>query len=173
MHILNTGEYMKKICFGIFLLLALLLFCLFSCTKSGRLYDVVLRAVTADESLPAGQISCYGRSYKNGMSEDFLSDYLGLAGYPDFADKIEEMAIYSSLKSPLCELTVLRLYRSSDAGDARLFLERRIKETLRALKLSGMEGYAETAYIEVYGNVVVLYMLPNNEAIEKAVKSAI
>ncbi len=164
---------MKKFCFGACLLLALSLFCLFSCTQSGRLYDVVLYAVAADDALPAGQVYCYGRSYENSMSDDFLSDYLGLSGYPAFADKIEEMALYSSLKPPLCELAVLRLYESSDAGDATLFLERRIKETLRALKLSGMEGYADDAYIRVYGNIVALYMLPNNKAVEKAVKSAI
>lgn len=132
----------------------------------------MVAAVTAnDTTLPAGKILCYGMQYENAVSDETLSAYLGLEGYPEFKDKIEDLAVYSSLMGDYCELAVMRLYRSSDAADGVLFFERRIKETGRALKIGAKNGYADSAYIRTYGNIVALYMMPDNAAAEKAVKA--
>lgn len=164
---------MKKFFFYTFLILALGLFCLLSCARTDRLYDVVTAVTASNAALPAGSILCYGRQYENAVTDDTLSDYLGLGGYPEFKDKIEDLAVFSTLQGEYCELAIMRLYRSSDAADGALFFERRIKETVRALKISGKEGYAETAYVRTYGNIVALYMMPDNATAEKKVKAGL
>ena len=104
---------------------------------------------------------------------DFLSDYLGLSGYPAFKDKIEEMAVYSSLGGAFCELAVMKLYSASDAQDGKLFFERRAAEAERALKTAEIEGYAENARIETRGNFVILSMMPDNDAAIEKLKKAL
>lgn len=164
---------MKKFFFYTFLILAIGLFCLLSCARTDCLYDVVASVTAADTSLPAGSILCYGRQYANAVTDDTLSDYLGLGGYPEFKDKIEDLAVFSTLQGEYCELAVMRLYRSSDAADGALFFERRIQAAGRALRLGGKEGHADTAYVRTYGNIVALYMMPDNTAAEKKVKAAL
>ena len=164
---------MKKFFFYAFLAAAISLFCLFSCARTDSLYDVVAAVTADDTSLPAGSILCYGRRYENAVSDDTLSDYLGLGGYPEFKDKIEDLAVFSTLQGEYCELAIMRLYRSSDAADGALFLERRVREASRALKLGKKEGHADTAYVRTYGNIVALYMMPDNAAAEKKVKAAL
>ena len=164
---------MKKACFYFALAAALTLFCLFSCAQTDSLYDVLLSVTANDESLPAGSLLCYGRAYKNGASDDFLSDYLWLSGYPAFKDKIEEMAVYSSLGGAFCELAVMKLYSASDAQDGKLFFERRAAEAERALKTAEIEGYAENARIETRGNFVILSMMPDNDAAIEKLKKAL
>ena len=161
---------MKKFFFYSFLLLAICLFFLFSCARTDSLYDVVAAVTANDITLPAGKILCYGRGYASPVSEETLSEYLGLGGYPAFQEKIEDLAVYSTLQGEYAELAVMRLYRSSDAQDGALFFERRIQEAARALKMSGKAGYAEQGYVRVYGNIVALYMMPDNAAAEKKVK---
>lgn len=153
---------MKKV-FILFICLLLV-----SCAEKS-LSDIVTQAVAAEETLPAGSILCYGRMHENSISFDTLSDYLGLAGYPEFAEKIEELVVYSALTGDYCELAVMRLYSASDNADASLFLERRITEAKRALSAMGKTGHAGTAYVEAHGNTVALFMLPDNEAIKKLV----
>ena len=164
---------MKKFFFYAFIGIALGLFCLFSCARTDCLYDVVTSVTAENTALPAGSILCYGRQYENAVTDDTLFDYLGLGGYPEFKDKIEDLAVFSTLQGEYCELAVMRLYRSSDAADGALFFERRIKAAGRALRLSGKEGYADTAYVRTYGNIVALYMMPDNAAAEKKVKAAL
>ncbi len=166
------GCRVKKFFFYAFLVAALCLFFLLACARTDCLYDLVAGITAADTSLPAGSILCYGRQYENAVTDDTLSDYLGLDGYPAFKDKIEDFAAFSSLQGEYCELAILRLYRSSDAADGALFLERRIRETSRALKVGQKAGYAETAYVRTYGNIVVLYMMPDNAAVEKKLRAA-
>ncbi len=164
---------MKKICFTFFIVAALCLFCLFSCSKTNCLYDVITSATVSNISLPAGKIFCYGRMYENSVSDDTLSEYLGLMGYPEFKNKIEDLAVYSSVNGDYCELAAMKLFKSSDTFDGRLFFERRINETAKALKLTEKKGYTASSYIKVYGNTVVLYMMPNNEEVEKIIKSGV
>ena len=164
---------MKKFFFYALLLLALSLFCLFSCTRQTRLYDVVTAAVAADASLPAGSILCYGRGYDAPADADFLDDYLGLAGYPAFADKIEDFALYSSLSGDFCELCVMRLYRAADTQDGVLFFRRRAAAARRALNTAGLSGYAADAAVLTRGNVVILSMMPDNAETVSRVKAAL
>ena len=164
---------MKKFCFIFFIILSLCLFCLFSCSKVNNLYDVIASAVLNDNSLPAGKILCYGINYENAVSDDTLSEYLGLSGYPEFKEKIEDMAVYSSLNGDYCELAAMRLYKASDTLDGKLFFERRIAAVSRVLNLSNKKGYSDNAYIKIYGNTVVLYMMPDNSVVEKIVKAGV
>lgn len=164
---------MKKFCFCIFLIFAVCIFFLFSCRKAKSLYDVILFVTHNENSLPAGKIMCYGNQYESSMSSDTLSDYLGLEGYPDFKYNIEDLAIYSSLNGDYCELAAMRLYRASDVNDGKLFFERRIKAVERVLNISGKKGYADKAYIKIYGNTIVLFMMPDNKAIEKKIGNKI
>lgn len=152
---------------------SLSLFCLFSCARATRLYDVVLAATAEDETLPAGSILCYGRGYDTSVDTGFLADYLGLAGYPAFADRIEDFALYSSLTGDFCELCVMRLYRAADAQDGALFLSRRITAAKRALNIADLSGYAENATVVTRGNVVILSMMPNNAEAIRRVKKAL
>lgn len=156
-----------------FIVLAIGLFVLFSCSRTDNLFDVVAAVIAGDETLPAGSILCYGRQYENAMTDGTLFDYLGLEGYPAFREKIEDLAVFSTLQGDYSELCIMRLYRASDAGDGKLFLERRIQEVGRALKTGGKQGYADTAYVRSYGNIVALYMMPDNAAAEKKVKNAL
>lgn len=164
---------MKKICFMFFIISSLCLFCLFSCSKTDSLYDLVVSVTASNNELPAGKILCYGRMYENTISDDTLCEYLGLLGYPEFKEKIEDMAVYSSVSSDYCELAAMKLYRSSDIHDGKLFFERRIAEVTRALNVSGKKGYTENAYIKTYGNTVILYMMPDNAAVEKIIKKQV
>ena len=165
------GDILKKFFFYTFLLLAVCLFFLFSCARTDSLFDVVASVTAEDTALSAGKILCYGKHYENAVTAATLSEYLGLGGYPEFKDNIEDLAVYSTLRGEYAELAIMRLYRASDAADGALFFERRIKETTRALNLSRRQGYADTAYVRVYGNIVALYMLPDNAAAEKKVKA--
>lgn len=164
---------MKKACFYLAVVAALAFFCLFSCAKVDSLYEVVLAVTAGDDALPVGSIYCYGRNYETRMSDEFLSDYLGLSGYPEFKDKIEEMVVYSSLGGKFCELAVMKLYRASDAQDGRLFFERRAADARRALKTAEIEGYAENALISVRGNFVILSMMPDSDAAAEKVRMAL
>ena len=164
---------MKKLCFYILLFASLSLFCLFSCAGKARLYDVVLAATAADETLPAGSILCYGRGYDAAATAEFLDDYLGLAGYPAFRDRIEDFALYSSLSGDFCELCVMRLYRASDTQDGALFLERRAAAAKRALNTAGLHGYADSAVVVTRGNVVILCMMPDNDEMLRRVEKAL
>ena len=151
--------------------LLLFLCLLFVSCSSVSLEEKVTGIVAADVTLGAGSILCYGRMYENAMPYETLCDYLGLEGYPAFAGKIEEMAVYASLNGAYCELAVLRLYDAADAADAKLFLERRIADTKRALRVMGKKGYADTAFVEARGNTVALFMMPENSKIVKKVFS--
>lgn len=164
---------MKKLCFYTLLLTSLALFCLFSCARTARLYDVVLAATAADESLPAGSLLCYGRGYDAPVDSDFLDDYLGLAGYPAFSDKIEDFALYSSLTGDFCELCVMRFFCASDAQDGALFFERRAAAAKRALNTAGLPGYAGSAAVVTRGNVVILSMMPDNAEMLRRVQKSL
>lgn len=148
----------------------MLIFCLFSCTKSSSLYDIVMSVTALDDSMPAGNIICYGQIYENSMSDDTLSEYLGLEGYPQFKDKIEQLAVYASVGGNYNELALLKLYRASDIADGVLFFERRIKAAKRVGIFESNVQNADNAYISVYGNVVVLYMMDDNEAVQSKVE---
>lgn len=164
---------MKKFCFYAFLLFAVCLFFLFSCAHADSLYDVVTSVTAGDTTLTAGKILCYGRPYENAVTDETVSKYLGLGGYPQYLEKIEDFALYSSLRGAHCELALLKVYRAADAADGALFFERRIREVSRTLRMSGAEGHADTAYVRVYGNTVVLFMMPDNARFEKAIRSAL
>ena len=164
---------MKKVFFYLFLAGAIFVFILFSCAKSDCLYDVILSITSNDETLPAGKILCYGKHYENSVSTDTLSEYLGLSGYPDFKDKIEDLAFYSTLNGDYAEIAAIKLYSSDDIEDAKLFFERRIKAVKRARNTSKKSGYASDAYIRTYGNVVVLYMMSDNQRYEDLIKNRI
>ncbi len=159
---------MRKICFSIFVFAAICLFVLFSCAKTDNLYDVLLGATAADKSLSAGKILCYGPLYKNSVSDDTLSEYLGLSTYPKFKEKIEDFALYSSLMGEFEELCAIRLYQKDDIADAKLLFERRIKDIRRTLNME--KRYMPNAYIKVYGNTVVLYIMKENEKFESILK---
>lgn len=146
--------------------LLLLLFLFVSCTKAS-LTDTVTAALAAEETLPAGSLLFYGKHIENSMSRETLSDYLGLENYPDFAEQIEEMALYASLVGDYAELCVLRVYDRASLPDAVLFLERRIAETKRALSTMQKSGYADTAFVYTKGNTAVLFMLPDNEKVKE------
>ena len=162
---------MKKICFTLFVLAAICLFVLFSCAKADSLYDVLVSVTAAEKSLPAGKILCYGRLYENTVSDDTLSEYLGLDGYPSFKDKIEDFALYSSLSDEFLELCALKVYLKDDVKDAKLFFERRIKDISRTLNFVGKE--MPEAYIKSYGNTVVLYIMKENDKYEKQISKMI
>ena len=146
----------------------ILLFFLCGCAKT-PLDTVLFTALAKEDSLPAGETRVYGRMYKNSMSRDFLTDYFGCAGYPEFPDKIEDMALYTSLVGDYAEVCILRVYDASDRYDAALFLERRIASAKYALTVLGKKGYADTAFVETRGNLVALFMLPDNETVRKKV----
>ena len=164
---------MKKFYLNLTLLCVALLLCLNSCGGRARLYDVVLSATAADETLPACSILCYGRGYDTAADAGFLDDYLGLAGYPAFRDKIEDFALYSSLSGDFCELCVMRLYRASDTQDGALFFKRRAAAAKRALNTAGLSGYVENAAVVTRGNVVILSMMPDNEEVLRRVRKAL
>lgn len=148
---------MKKL--SILLLLLLLL----SCARES-LCDRVTVALAA-EDLPAGRLLCYGRRTDGTLSRETLSDYLGLDGYPDFAEKIEEMVLYSSLGGEFAELCAMRLYDRSDLADAKALLTRRVTDVRRTLCTMGKP--VPTAVIRTRGNDVILAMLPENTVAEK------
>lgn len=161
---------MKKFFFIIFICASLVVFCLFSCTKSGSLYDVVVSVTAYDDTLPAGNIICYGRIHENSVSDDTLSEYLGLGGYPQFKDKIEELAVYSATGSEYMELAAMKLFNASDIADGVLLFERRIKSAKRAGIFNINTTCADSAYISVYGNTVVLFMMKDNKTIQKEIE---
>ena len=168
----NTlGDLMKKICFTLFVLAALSLFVLFSCAKTDSLYDVLVSVTATDKSLPRGKILCYGRLYENKISDNTLSEYLGLEGYPAFKDKIEDFALYSSLSDEFSELCAIRLFSKDDIADAKLFFERRIKDIRRTLNFSGKE--MPDAYIKNYGNTVILYIMKENDKYDNLIRKKV
>ena len=151
---------MKKVCFLIFTSAALCLFVLLSCGKTDTLFDILSETVAEDTTLCCGNIIRYGRHYENKMSRGSISVCLGLENYPEFAEKIEDFALFSTVNGEYAEIALIRLYKAEDTKDAKLFFERRIKDTKRALAASDMSGATENAFIEVKGNTVALYMLP-------------
>ena len=164
---------MKKFFFIIFIIAALAVFCLFSCTESSRLYDVIMSVTALDDTFPAGNVICYGRMYENTVSDDTLSEYLGLEGYPEFKEKIEDLAVYSSVGTKYMELAAMKLYRASDIADGVLFFERRIKSAKRAGAFANNITYADDAYISVYGNTVVLFMMQDNASAQKKIEKSL
>lgn len=150
--------------------MSLLLFTLFSCTKSSCLYDVIVSLTLNDDTLPAGVVMCYGHGHENSVSDDTLSEYLGLSGYPTFKDKIEELCVYSSVGDEYLELAAMKLYSVSDTLDGVLFFERRISSAKRAGMFDIDTSSADNAYVTVYGNTVVLYMMKDNAKTEKKIE---
>ena len=165
--------HMKRFLRGLSLFAVLVLLCLCGCGSRRALCDAMAEAVAADETLPAGTLLCYTHTENATMSEDFLSDYLGLSGYPAFGEKIEELAVYCSLQPPYCEMAVMRVYNAADAADGLLFLERRAEQTARTLRFCGMDGYAENALVERRGNLVFLCMMPDNDRAVSALRAGL
>lgn len=164
---------MKKICFYLFIFSALCLFFLFSCSKADSLYDILIYATSSVENLPAGSILCYGKIHENSVSDGTLFEYLGINGYPEFKDKIEELVFYSSIGKKHVELALIKLYSADDVSDARLCFERRISDARRAFAFMDMPDTAKDAYIRTYSNTVVLYMTEDNHTLEKLIEKAI
>ncbi len=149
----------------------LLLICVLFLTSCGEtsISDRVTDALATESTLPAGRLMFYGKFIENSMSRETLSDYLGLEGYPDFAEKIEEMAVYSSLIGDYAEVCVLRVYDHDAVADAKKLLTRRITDAKRALTVMQKNGYADTAFVYAEGNTVALFMLPDNETVKKKI----
>ena len=164
---------MKKLFFTLFIISALLLFTLFSCTKSSCLYDVVMSITLNDETTPAGVVMCYGHGHDNSINDNTLSEYLGINGYPEFKDKIEELCVYSSVGEKYYELAAMKLYAATDTPDGVLFMERRINSARRSGMFDIDTSAAKEAYVTVYGNTVVLFMMKDNETIENELKRII
>lgn len=164
---------MKKFCFVLFITAALVLFCMLSCSRTDSLYDILSSAVASESDMPAGKILCYGQRYENSMSFGTLSDSLGLEGYPAFAEKIEDFVLYSTINGEYSEVALIRVYRAEDAKDAAMLFERRITDAKRTLAVSNKEGNAKNGYVEVRGNIVSLFMLPEDSELEKKIKKAL
>ena len=160
---------MKKICFLLSVFLTLLFV---SCGKDVCIYDTLIK-LTSDGSVHAGYVMCYGRDHGNSISDDTLSEYLGLDGYPQFKEKIEELAVYSGVLEKFEELAVLKLYSCVDVADGVLFFERRIKAAKRAKMFGFDTSAADTAYISVYGNTVVLFMMDDNKSMQNKLEKEI
>lgn len=160
---------MKKICFKFFIILAVSLFTMFSCTKSSSLYDIIISVMSENKDMPSGTVMCYGRMHDDSVSFDTLDEYLGLEGYPSFADKIDELCVFSAIGKEYAELAAMRLYRASDIADGVLLFERRIKAAERAKMFDFDMHTAKNAYISVYGNTIVLFMTDSNEEIQKKI----
>lgn len=148
-------------------LLILLLFLLLCSCAEESLSDRVT-AVLAETELPAGSILFYGRRTDGTLTRETLCEYLGLDGYPDFAEKIEEMVLYSSLGGEFAELCVLRLYDRADRADAKTFLTRRVNDITRTLTVMGKPIPA--AVIRTRGNTVALAILPDNTVVEEVMR---
>ena len=116
--------------------------------------------------LPAGKILCYGRFYDNSVSVNTLKTYFGR----DIAEKIEDFATFSSINGDYMEISLVKVYRVSDTKDVFLFFEKRIKDARKALAESGKIGYAESGIVEIKGNTVALYMLPEDVEIKDEIK---
>lgn len=154
-------RFSRTLCFVFFLLFALLLFCLFSCGERRCLYDLLL-PLSGDDSLPAGKIFAYGGMCGGTVDESFVCDYLFLPRGDGFPEKIDEMAVYSSLKEPLCEVCLLKVRRACDLADADRLLRRRAEKVARTLRSVGTAGFAESAEVFIRGNTAVLCMMPDN-----------
>lgn len=166
------GDVLKKVCFVIFILAALMLFCLLSCGKSDTLYDILSESIAEEKTLPAGKILCYGRHYDNPISLDSLSDCLGIDGYEKFAERIEDFALFSTIQGDYGEVMLIRLYSVYDTDDAMLLLQRRANEIKRALNVSEKKGCGEAEIVKK-GNTVALYMLPDGCAARKKIDGRI
>ena len=153
---------MKKFCFTVCIVASLSLFCLFSCTKSSCLYDVIISLTKDNESVKSGVVMCYGHMHTDSVSEKTLTHYLGIESYPQFKDKVEELAVFSSVGESYFELAALKLYNVTDTKDGVLMFERRIKATKRASMFGIDTRAADNAFVKVYGNTVVLYMMDDN-----------
>ena len=140
-----------------------------SCKKEACLYDVLI-SLTSDRSVQAGYVMCYGKMHENSVSDDTLTEYLGLYGYPSFKERIEELAVYSAAGEEFEELSLLKLYSVCDVADGVLFFERRIKAAKRAGMFDCDTSCADSAYICVYGNTVVLFMLKDNKSMQKKIE---
>lgn len=165
--------FLKKICFYLFLLAALFLFTLLSCGKSDTLFDILSESVIGEENMPPCSILVYGRNYENEISRETVINILSLEGYPDFADRIEDFALLSTLGGEYMEAMLIRLYRVEDTRTVKLLLERRIEKAVRALNVSRREGYAKNGFVEIKGNTVALYMLPEGCGIVDKVRKRI
>lgn len=156
------------LCFAAFLLAALALFCLFSCGESRSLYELLL-PLSTDESLPAGKILVFGGEFADTVDENFVCDYLFLPRGDPFVEKIDDMAVYASLRPPFCEVCLLRVYRAADLEDARRLLLQRAAAVARTLRGGGIDGFAGGAEVYVRGNTAALLMMPDNAAARKLV----
>ena len=163
---------LKRICFIAFILAALLLFCLLSCGKSDTLYDILSESIAEENTLPTGKILCYGRQYENAISIDSLCDCLGLSGYMEFAERIEDFVLFSTLAGDYSEVMLVRLYSAADTDDALLMLERRAEDIRRALNVSGKKGSGDAEVVKK-GNTVALYMLPEGCRVKNRIKGRI
>ena len=164
---------MKKLCFTLFIISSLLIFCLFSCTKSSCLYDVLISLTINDESVQSGVVMCYGHMHLDSASDKSITDYLGIGAYPQFKDKIEELAVYSAVGESYYELAALKLYSVEDTKDGVLMLERRIKSAKRASMFGIDTTAADNAFVKVYGNTVVLFMMEDNAKYKKEIEKLI
>lgn len=165
-HIFKKGDFLKRICFLIFISAAICLFLLLSCEKADTLFDILSESVVVDENIPAGKILCYGRYYENSVTKDTLEVYFGR----DVSEKIEDFAFFSSINGEYAEISLVKLYKVSDTEDIALLFEKRIKDTKKALGESGRKGYAENGKVEIKGNTVALYMLPAESGIKDVIK---
>lgn len=141
--------------------------CAFSCGKRKCLYDLIVSVTVDDDTLSKGHVICYGRMHENSIGSDTLCEYLGLFGYPEFEDKIEELAVYSSVGGSFYELAAMRVYSACDIADGVLFFERRIHSAKRARMFDVDTSAADNAIISVYGNTIVLFMMNDNKAFQK------
>lgn len=155
-------------CFVCFLLFALALFCLFSCAERRSLYEVLL-PLSQDESLPAGKIFTYGGDLAGEVDETFVCDYLFLPRTDPFPEKIAGMAVYSTLRAPLCEVCLIEVRRAADLEDARRLLAARRAAVARSLRTTGERGFADGGEVFCRGNVAVLCMMPDNAAARRLI----
>lgn len=145
------------------LLILLLLCTLCGCAAHAPSLADTVTATLADKSLPAGRLLCYGRGTDGTLTREIIFDYLGLAGYPDFTEKIEEMAVFSTLAGEFGEVCVLRLYDHDDLADAKALLSRRITAAARALAVFGKSPPPSALCSR--GNTVALVMLPDPDSL--------
>ena len=151
--------------------MAICFFTLFSCGKSDTLFDILSESVAKEENLPVGSILAYGHRYEKCISLDSISDILGLDGYREFAQRIEDFALFSTLGGEYMEVALIRLYNVDDARTAKMLFERRLEDIKRATAVSKRESFTENGFVEIKGNTVALYVLPNEcEIIDKVKK---
>ena len=149
------------------------LFCLLSCSKNTCLYDAIISITKDDKTVQSGVVMCYGKKHSDSISEETLTEYLGIEAYPQFKDKIEELAVFSTVKNSYFELAALKLYNVTDTRDGVLMFERRIKSAKRASMFGVDTSAADNAFVRVYGNTVVLFMMDDNDKYKEEIEKMI